>query len=265
MPEALRSTPVEQPLPQGEQKADQHGNLHHNVPESRCGSDSEGNLSVVWIPRHNEKHDWVKNRHPAETMGTAALISITHPNVDKRMDAGQLHEFLLAARSRSNYWEKATVSTKHPDSIGRMTQDLHHTTLFLHEELNRVRAAIAFIRGEATTLPEGHHDFLEKGKKFFGVQTAAEVIEGVLTEKNNKEFSWVKPMRFDIRQRLENRALNREGTPSKEGTEYLWALDEHESSIRLQLKTIGDKMAQLYEELRILLSGMRIHATDNVA
>ena len=66
-------------------------------------------------------------------------------------------------------------------------------------------------------------------------------------------------MRFDIRQRLTYTALNREGTPSPEGKEYLLALEEHESSIQLQLTTIGDRMAKLYQELRQLLTGMRIH------
>lgn len=255
MPEALRSTLVEQPLPKEEQKADRHGNLHHNVPESRRGSDDDGNLTYLPISRHNGYHAWAQNMLPTEVARFIAIQSLTHPNPDKRLGAGQLHEVLDKTRGQELYWPKAFVAGNHPDLPTRMTQDMYHATRVMQMERRAVSNAIAFIDGEGgVPLPEGSHAMQSEAMRFFGVRTGAEVIEGVLSEKHDKQLAYCKSLKYPVRNRILDIVTSAEASRSPHGGEYLWALHEHRSILDLRLRTIEETALRLNEQIQQLVA-----------
>lgn len=254
MPEALPSTSVEQPLPRGEQNVDRHGNLHHNVPESRRGSDDDGNLTRMPVARHNGYHAWAQNMLPTEAIRFIAIESLSHPNARKRLDPRQLHDVLKTARGQELYWPKAFVPGNHQDLPTRMTQDLFHTARIMQLERQTVIDAIALIEGERDSLPPAHRFEQMESMKFFDVRTPAEAIEGILTEKQDKRLAWCNTLKFHVRHNVLATLARREGSPPADGREYLWALQEHHDTLDLRLRTIGDTATRLHDQIQQLVA-----------
>ncbi len=250
----LESTSVEQQLPRRGQNVDQHGNLHHNVPESRRGSNDEGNLTRLPIERHRDYHAWAQNMLPTEVSRFIAIQSITHPNPDKRLGARQLHEVLDKTRGQELYWPKAFVPGNHPDLPTRMTQDLYHTTRIMQLEHRAVITAITHIdEGMHATLASEHHFIQTAAMEFFDVQTGAEAIEGVMSEKQDKHLAYCKSLKYPVRNRILETVAQVEANKSRHGDEYLWALREHKSILDLRLRTIEETALRLHEQIEQLV------------
>ena len=230
-----------------------HGNIHHNVPQSRRGSDDEGNLTNPRIPDHATYHWITQNMLPTEAAQFLSVQSITHPNPRKRMDARQVHDVLSIGRGQELYWDKAFIPGNHPDLPTRMTQDLYHTTRIMRLQRQQLATTIDFINGKIDELPPDHHFMATEGAKFFEVRTAAEVIEGILSEKRDQELLWCKPLKFVPRNQLLHAVTHQEATPTGHRREYLWALQEHQDVLDGRLRTIGTMAMKLHEQLEWLV------------
>lgn len=234
-----------------------HGNEHHNVPQSRRGSNNEGNLSYVAIERHARYHDWTFNMLPNEAIRFVAIESTTHPNPDRRLDPRQLHDVLLKARGHELYWDKAFIPGNHPNLAVRMVQDLHHSTRHLSAERARVAHAMSYIEGETRDLPDYFYDTFDGARKFFDVRSAAESIEGILTEKQNRELAWCKTLKYTVQKDI-LKVLDERRTDTWKPSECLWALQEHLQVLDTRLRLIAESVQNVRANMQLLEEGLRI-------
>lgn len=249
---APSSTPVDHALPSGG-----HGNIHHNVPESRSGSNEENNLSTVVIPRHNDFHQtWGSNALPTELIRHIALQSIGVANPNDRLDASQVRKIFEMTRLQDwqqYYWDDAVVSAAGSQAAERSLQNLRATVNFLSQEKVWTNDTVTTIRGEDTAFPASKHLLLNHSEKFFNVQTPAKAIEAFLTEKHDGELSWSKPMKHNVRNGILEVLRNREGTPSDNRKEYVYVLLTHHKTLDTHTRDIERTFRRVHDSIEKLL------------
>ncbi len=231
-----------------------HGDIHHNNPQSRFGSNDDGNLTGLPVTRHRKFHKFALNALPMELVGRQSIQSIAHPNPDKRMTPSQVHACLNASRMPEVSYAKTLLSSTHPGSAVRHMQHLFHTTIFLQLELGDVQHTLDVIEGRKAEFSPDHHTLALQAMTFFDVRTTSDAIRGLLDEKINSQFVWSKPLKYEVRNSL-CKVLNPEcSNESRERSEYRYALMEHQGALQKRLDLIKETATRLQHELEQLMT-----------
>lgn len=247
------STTVETALPSGERNP----NRHHNVPQSRAGSNEDNNVSDVDPDRHDLFHQsWGSNATPTELVRFMALHSIGLPDKQKRLDPTQVRTVLEATNWQNwnaYYYDDTTTSASDFHGVLRSLQNLRVTSSFLSQEKVWVENTISAIRGEGAIFPSEEHLLLPNALKFFGVKTPTRAIEEFLDEKNNDQYSWTKPMRHQKRTQIHRILDERGGTALDNRKDYNHVLLSHHKTLDVQSREIERTLTKLKHELEKLL------------
>ena len=244
---------MERALPCGERDP----NRHHNVPQSRGGSNEENNVSIVDPNRHDLFHQsWGSNAIPTELVRYMALHSIGHPDAQKRLNPSQVRALFDATHApdwEEYYYDDSTVSVSDVNGVIRALQNIRITSNMLAQEKTWVSQTVSAIRGEGDLFPMDEHLLLPNAMKFFEAKTPSKAIEEFLDERDNDEFSWTKPLRHQKRAQIQKILANRSGAAMDNRKDHVHLLLEHHKTLDLQSREVERTITKLDHELRKLL------------
>jgi hypothetical protein len=243
---------VEHALPAGE-----HGNVHHNVPQIRGGSDESENLSPARVSRHNGFHRDVGGvMVPTELARTIALHSVGLIREGRSMGPEQLDNvFQITTMQEWNrlYDSRAVEPIVTPFAAVNALDAMEVTRTLLLQEIAWTRQTIDALLGERETFPVDEHLLYRNALRFFDASDAGGAIEGVLTERHRNELTWSKPLRRQTRHDLLRWAGHVE-TFSPDATGHFVHV------LRKQEKHLADHEADIRRAKRKLLRALGLPA-----
>lgn len=243
-------------------KAEQnvHGNIHHNVPQSRGGSNEDCNLSEVAVLRHVDFHRlWASNRLPGDLVRLLAIHSLGSENPDHAFSPDQLSYICRATRNpdlSKTYRVHAVRNVSDPVGALLSLQSLENARTQLLEEMTWVRQTIAALGPDNATYPIRHHSLAPEAMRFFDVPDTTKAALGILSERNMNTLSWSRPMLANVRESLLNVLRGKHSFRRKPQTDYKPILQSHLSAIT--------RTEKLYAQTKLDLVEMLTHSFNGI-
>ena len=246
------STNVENALPHGE-----HGNIHHNIPQIRGGSDEDQNLSPARIPRHNAFHRYVGGvMIPTELSRTIALHSVALLREGASMGPEQLDNIFEITTMQN--WHKLYDSRSidpitTPSAVIHALDALEVTRTLLLQEMAWIRQTIEALLGERETFPANETTLYANSMRFFDATSAGEAIEVLLTQEHRGELTWAKPLHRQTREDVLSWATHDEVFSTDHTGSFIHVLKKQE-------KHVTDHEAEIRRAKRKLLRALGLPA-----
>lgn len=255
-------TPSDGTGTQGISVGKEHGNIHHNIAQSRGGSNEDCNLSEVPIPRHNDFHrSWGSNRLPGDLVRILGIHSLGMENPEQQVTPDQLSYLCRATRTpdlRNVYRMHAVRPVSDPIGALLALQAMENGRTHIIEEIAWTRQTIDALRLKEIPYPAQYHSMTAGAMKFFDVDTPAKAAEGILTERSFGSLSWSRPLLANVRESLLNVLKGKHIHRGKQSKEHLPVLQQHLSAITRIERDFCTTKERLIAELRRSFNGLHL-------
>lgn len=257
-------TPAENAGPQSISAGKEHGNIHHNITQSRGGSNEECNLSEVLVSRHNDFHrSWGSNRLPTDLVRLLGIHSLGMEHPEQQVTPDQLSYLCRSTRTpdlRNIYRMHAVRPVSDPVGALLSLQAMENARTHIIEEIAWTRQTIDALRLEEVPYPAQYHSLTAGAMTFFDVDSPAKAAEGILTERSFGTLSWSRPLLANVRESLLNVLKGKHIHRGKQSKEHLPVLQQHLSAITRMERDFATTKERLIAELYRSFNGLHVEA-----